>query len=147
MASIPITSWPIEGEKVEAVTEWSLFLGSKTTLNDDCTHEIRRCLLFRRKAMTILASLLKSRHNFANKRPYSQSYDYSFLVVLYRCENWTTKKAEHQRTDAFELWCWIRFLKVPWAIKRSSQSILKQINPEYFLEGLMLQLCFNILAT
>ena len=95
----------------------------------------KRCLLIGRKAMTKLDSILKSRHHFANKGPYSL-----FPVVMYGCECWTIKKTEHQRTDAFELWCWRRLLRVPWTARRSKQSILKEINPEYSLEGLMLKL-------
>ena len=115
-----------------------IFLGSKITADGDCSHEIKRHLLLGRKAMANLDSVLKSRHHFADKGPHSQSY--SFPVVMYGCESWTVKKAERWRINAFELWCWRRLLRVPWTARRSNQSILKEINPEYSLEGLMLKL-------
>ena len=136
MASGPITSWQIDGETMETVREF-IFLGSKITADGDCSHEIKRCLLLGRKAMTDLDSILKSRHYFANKGPSSQGM--VFPVVMYGCESWTIKKAEHQRIDAFELWCWRRLLRVLWTARRTNQSIVKEISPEYSLEGLMLK--------
>ena len=116
-----------------------ILLGSKITVDGDCIQEIKRHLLLGRKAMTNLDSVFKKqRHHFANKGPYSQSYGFS--SSLYRCESWTIKKAECQRIDAFELWCWRRLLRVPWTKRRSNQSILKGISPDYSLEGLMLKL-------
>ena len=138
MASSPITSWQIDGETMETVTDF-IFLGSKITADGDCSHEIKRHLLLGRKAMTNLDSI------FADKGLYSQSY--GFLVVMYGCESWTIKKAECRRTDAFELWCWRRLLRVPWTVKRSNQSLLKEISPGISLEGMMLKLKLNTLAT
>ena len=126
MASGPITSWQIHGEIMETVADFIL-LGFKITADGDCSHEIKRLLLFGRKAMTNLNSMLKNRHMV-------------FPVVMYGCETWTIKKAEHWRIDAFELWCWRRLLRVPWTARRSNQLILKEISPEYSLEGLMLKL-------
>ena len=138
MASGPITSWQIEGEKVEAVTDF-LFLGSKVTVNGDWSHEIRKCLLLGRKAMTNLGSVLKSRDiTLLTKVHIVKAM--VFPVVMYRCESWTIKKSECWRTDAFKLWCWRRLLRVPWIARRSNQSTPKEINPEYSLEGLMLKL-------
>ena len=138
VASGPITSWQIEGEKVEAVIDF-LFLGSKIIVEDDCSHEIRRRLLLGRKAMTNLDSVLKSRDiTLPTKVCIVKAM--VFPVVTYNCESWTIKKAECQRIDAFKLWCWRRLLKVPWTARRSNQSILREINPEYSLEGLMLKL-------
>ena len=138
MSPGPITSWQIEGEKVEAVTDF-LFLGFKITADGDCSHEIRSCLLLGRKAMTNLDSILKSKHiTLPTKHHIIKAMD--FIVVMYRCESWTIKKAECQRIDAFKLWCWRRLLRVPWTARESNQSILKEINPEYSLEGLMLKL-------
>ena len=139
MAFSPITSWQIEGEKVEAVTNF-LFLSSKITTEGDCSQEIRRHLLLRRKAMmTNLNSVLKSRDiTLPTKAHLVKAM--VFPVVMYGCESWTIKKAEGQRTDAFQLWCWRRLLRVLWTAVRSNQSILKKINPEYSLEGLMLRL-------
>ena len=131
MASGPITSWQIDGETMETVTDFH-FLASKVTADGDCSYEIKRCLLLGRKVITNLESILKSRHYFANKDPSSQSCGFSSSYV---CESWTIREAEHQRTDAFELWCWRRLLRVPWTARRSNQSILKEINPEYSLEG------------
>ena len=136
MASSPITSEQIEWGKVEAVTDF-IFLGSKIITDSACSHEIKRCLLLGGKTMTNLDNILKNRHHFADKSLYSQIY--GFPVVMYICERWTLKKVDHQRTDAFELWCWRR-LRVPWTVRRSNQSILKEINPEYSLERLMLKL-------
>ena len=113
--------------------------GSKITANGDCSHEIKRCLLFERKVMTNLDSIFKSRDiTVVNKGPSSQGY--GFPVVMYGCESWTIKKAERQRIDAFELWCWRRLLRVPWTARSSNQSILKEISPGCSLEGLMLKL-------
>ena len=114
MASGPITSWQIDGE---TVTEF-IFLGSKITADGDCSHEIKRRLLLGRKAITNLDSILEQRHYFADKGLSSQSY--GFPVVMYGCESWTMKHAEHQRIDAFELWCWRRLLRVPWTARRSN---------------------------
>ena len=138
MASSPITSWQIDGRKVETVTDF-IFLGSKIIMDGDCSHEIKRCLLLGRKAMTNLDSTLKSRDiTLLTKGHIVQAM--VFPVVMYRCESWPIKKAEHQKTDALELWCWRQLLRVPWTVRRSNQSILKEINPEYSLEGLMLKL-------
>ena len=127
---------------METVTDF-IILGSKITADGDC-HEIKRHLLLERKVMTNLDSLLKSRHYFANKGPSSQSY--GFPVVMYGCESWTIKKVEHWIVDAFELWYWRRLLRVPWTARRSNQSILKEISPEYSLEGLMLKLKLQYLG-
>ena len=138
MASSPITSWQIDGETVETVTDF-IFLGSKITADDDCSHEIKRHLLLGRKAMTNLDSLLKSRvMTLPTKVCLVKAV--VFPVVMCECESWTIKKAEHQRIDAFELCCWRRHLQVPWTARRSNQSILKEISPEYSLGRLMLQL-------
>ena len=138
MASSPITSWQIDGESLETVTDF-IFLGSKITADGDCSHEIKRHLLLGRKAMTNLDSILKSRDITLPTKIHLVKV-MVVQVVMYGCESWTIKKAEHQRIDAFELWCWRRFLRVPWTARRSNQSILKEINPEYSLEGLMLKL-------
>ena len=132
-----ITSWQIDGETMEIVTDF-LFLGSKITADGDYSHEIRRHLLLRRQAMTNLDSILKSRDTLLTKVHLVKAV--VFPVVIYGCESWTIKKAECCRIDAFELWCWTRLLKVPWTARRSNQSILKEISPEYSLEGLMLKL-------
>ena len=119
---------------------------STITADGDFSHEIKRCFLLGRKAMTNLDNMLNSRDITANRGPSSQSYGFS--RIMSGCESWTKKKAEHQRTDAFELWCWRRLLRVPWTARRSNQSILKEISPEYSLEGLMLKLklqCFGYL--
>ena len=133
MASGPITSWQIDGETMETVTDF-IFLGSKITADGDCSHEIKRCLLLGRKAMTNLDSILKSRDITlpTNVRLVKAMV---FPVVMYGCESWTIKKAEHQRIDAFKLWWWRRFLRVPWTARRSNQPILKDISLEYSLEG------------
>ena len=136
MASSPITSWQIDGETVETVRD---FWGLKITADGDCSHEIKRCLLLGRKAVTNLDSILKSR-DITLSTKVSLVKAMVFPVVMYACESWTIKKAECRRTDAFELWCWRRLLRVPWTARRSSQSILKEISPEYSLEGLMLKL-------
>ena len=138
MASGPITSWQIDRETMEKVTDF-LFLGSKITVESDCNHEIQRHLLLGRKTMTKLDSILKSR-DITLPTKFHIFKAMVFPVVMYGCGSWTIKKAEHQRIDAFELWCWRRLLKVPWTARRSNQSILKEINPEYSLEGLMLRL-------
>ena len=138
MASGPITPWQIDGETLETVTDF-IFLGSKITADSDCSHEIKRCLLLGRKAMTNLDSILKSR-DITMPTKVGLVKAMVFLVVKYRCESWTIKKAEDQRIDAFELWCWRRLLRVPWTARRSNQSILKEISSEYSLEGLMLKL-------
>ena len=138
MASGPITSWHIDGETMETMRDF-LFLGSKITADGDCSHEIKRHLLLGRKAMTNLDSILKSRdNNLPTKIHLFKAM--VFPVVMYGCESWMVKTAEHQRIDAFELWCWRRFLRVPWTARRSNQSILKEMSPEYSLEGLMLML-------
>ena len=142
MASGPITSWEIDGETVSDF----LFLGSKITADDDCSHEIKRCLLLGRKVMTNLNSIFKSRDiTLPTKVRLVKAV--VFPVVMYGCESWTVKKAECRRTDVFELWCWRRLLRIPWAARRSHQSILKKISPEYSLEGLMLKLKLQYLAT
>ena len=138
MVSGPITSLQIDGETMETVTDFILG-GSKITADGDCSHEIKRRLLLGRKVMIILDSMLKSR-NITLLIKVRLVKAMVFLVVMYGCESWTLKKAECQIIDAFELWCWTRFLTVPWTSKRSNQSILKKVNPEYSLEGLMLKL-------
>ena len=138
MAPGPITSWQTVGENMEIVTNF-IFLGSKSTSDSDCSHEIKRCLLLRRKAMTNLDRELKSRDiTLPTKSCIVKAV--VFPVVMYGCESGTIKKAEHGRTDTFELWCWRRLLRVPQTARRSNQSILKEVNPEYSLEGLMLKL-------
>ena len=134
----PSTAWQIKGEKVEAVTDF-LFLNSKITADGDCSHEIRRPLLLGRKAMRNLDIVLKNRDlTLLTKVCLVKAV--VFPVVTYSCESWMIKKAERQRIDAFELWCWRRLLKVPWTARRSNQSILREINSEYSLERLMLKL-------
>ena len=123
MGSRPIISWQIDGETTETVTDF-IFLGSKITVDSDCSHEIKRCCLLGRKAMINLDSILKSRDiTFPTKVHLVKAM--VFLVVMYGCESWTIKKAEHRRIAAFELWCWRRLLRVPWTARRSNQSILK----------------------
>ena len=138
MISGPITSWQIDGEKVETVTDF-IFWGSKITATGDCSHEIKRCLLLGRKAMSNLDSILKSKVITLSTKVHLVKA-MVFPVVMYGCESWTIKKAEYQRIDAFELWCWRRLLRVPWTARRSNWSNLKEISPEYSLEGLMLKL-------
>ena len=138
LASGPISSWQIDGKTVETLTDFILG-GSKITADGDCSHEIKRHLLLERKAMTNLDSILKSRDITLPTKVRLVKAIF-FLVVMYGCESWTIKKAEHRRISAFELWCWRRLLKVPWTARRSNQSILKEISPEYSLEGLMLKL-------
>ncbi|KAB0355438.1 hypothetical protein FD755_021946, partial [Muntiacus reevesi] len=129
MASGPITSWQIDGETVETVADF-IFLGSKITADGNCSHEIKRCLLLGRKVVTKLDSILKSR-DITLPRKLHLVKAMVFPVVMHGCESWVVKKAECQRTDAFEQWCWRRLLRVPWTARRSNQSILNKINPEY----------------
>ena len=145
MASGPITSWQIGGGKVETVA-YFLFLGSKTTVVRDCSHEIKRCLLLERKAVTNLDSALKSRDSTLLTKVCTAKA-MVFPIVRYSSERWTIRKAERQTIDASELWCWRRLLRFPWTARRSNQSILPEISPEYSLEGLMLKLKLHTLAT
>ena len=138
MASGPITSWEIDGETVETVADF-VFLGSKIAADGDCNHEIKGRLLLGRKVMANLDSILKSR-DITLPAKVCLVKAMVFPVVMYGCESWTIKKAEHQRIDAFEQWCWKRLLRVPWIARRSFQSILKEISPGCSLEGLMLKL-------
>ena len=138
MVSGPITSWQIDGE---TVTDF-IFLGSKITADGDCSHEIKRHLLLGRKVMTNLNSIFKSRDITLPTKVHLVKA-MVFLVVMHGCESWTVKKAERQRIDVFKLWCWRRLLRVSWTERRSNQLILKEINPEYSLEGLMLKLKFQ----
>ena len=143
MESGPFTSWEIDGETVETVSDF-IFLGSKITADGDCSHEIKRHLFLGRKVMTNLDSILKSRDITLPTKVHLVKA-MVFPVFMYGCESWTIKKAECQRTDAFELWCWRRLLRVPWTARRSNQSILKVINSEHLLKGLKLKLklqCF-----
>ena len=137
MTSGPITSWEIDGETVETVSDF-IFLGSKITADGDRSHEIKRCLLPGRQAMTNLDSILKSRDIILQTKVHLVKA--MVFPVMYRCESWTIKIAEHRRIDAFELWCWRRLLRVSWTARRSKLSILKEVSPEYSLEGLMLKL-------
>ena len=137
MASGPITSWQIDGERVETVTDF-IVLGSKINADGDCSHEIKRCLLLGRKVMTNLGSILKSRDITLPTKVHLVKA-LVFPIVMYGCESWTIKKAECRIIDAFELWCWRRLLRVPWTVRRSNQSILKEINLEYPLEELILR--------
>ena len=132
MASGPISSWEIDWETVETVSDF-IFLGSKITADGDCSHEIKRRLLLGRKVMTNLDSISKSRDI---PLPTKVRLDKAMVVpvVMYGCESWTVKKAECRRIDAFELWCWRRLLRVPWKARRSNQSIVKDMSPEYSLE-------------
>ena len=138
MASGPITSWQTDGETVETVADF-IFPGSKITGDGDCSHDIKRCLLLRRKVMANLDSILKSR-DITLPAKVRLVKAMGFPVVMYGCESWTIKKAECRRIDAFELWCWRRLLRVPWTARRSKQSILKESRPGCSLEGLMLKL-------
>jgi len=138
MATGPITPQQIDGETVETVSDF-IFLGSKITADGDCSHEIKRRFLLRRKVMTNLDSILKSR-DITLSMKVCLVKAVVFPVVMYGCESWTVKKAECRRMDALELWCWRRLLRVPWTARRSNQSILKEISPGYSLEGLMLNL-------
>ena len=144
MASSPITSWQIDGETVETVTDF-IFLSSKITENGNYRHEIKRHFLLGRKAMTNLDSILKSRDiTLPTKIHLVKAM--VFPVVMYVCESWSIKKAEHRRIDVFELWCWKRLFRVPWTASRSNQPILKEISPEYSLVGLMLKLKLQYLG-
>ena len=138
MASDPITSGQINGEKLKTMTDFT-FLGSKITEEGDCSHKIKRCLLLERKAMTNQDSIVKSIHITLLTKVCIEKV-MVFPVIMYRSESWSIKKAEQQKIDAFKLWCWIRLLRVPWTARRSNQSILKEISPEYSLEGLILKL-------
>ena len=138
MASGPIASWQIDGVTMETVTDF-IFLGSKITADGDYNHEIKRHLLLGRKVMIKLESILKSRDITLPTKVHLVKA-IVFPVVMYGCESWTVKKAEHQRIDAFELWCWRRLLRVPWTARRSNQSILKEISPGISLEGMMVKL-------
>ena len=138
MASDPITPWKIDGKTIEMVTDF-IFLGSKITVDGDCSHEIKTCLLLGRKAMTNWETILK-RRGITLPTTVCLVRAVVFPVVMYGCEHWTVKKAECQRIDAFELWCWRTFLRVPWTARRSNQSILKETSPGCFLEGMMLKL-------
>ena len=138
MVSSPITSWQIDGKIMDTVADF-IFLGSRITADGDCSHEIKRLLLLGRKVMTNLDSIFKSRDITLPTKVHLVKA-MIFPVVMYGCESWTIKKAERRRIDAFELWCWRRLLRVPWTGKRFNQCILKEISPEYSLEGLMLKL-------
>ena len=138
MVSSPITSWQVDRETMEAVTDF-LFLGSKITADSDCSHEVKRRLLLGRKAMTNIDSILKSR-DITLPTKICLVKAMVFSVVMCGCESWAIKKAERRRIDAFELWCWRRLLRVAWTARRSNQSILMEISPEYSLERLMLKL-------
>ena len=138
LGSGPITLFQIDGETMETVTDFILG-GSKITADGDCSHEIKRRLILGRKVMTTLDSIFKSRDiTLLTKVHLLKAM--AFPMVMYGCESWTVKKAERQRIDAFELWCWRRLLRVPWTARRSNQSILKEISPEYSLERIMLKL-------
>ena len=144
VASGPITSWQIGGKTLETVIDF-IFLGSKITADDDCNHEIMRLLLLGREAMTSLDSIhIKTQRHYFGKVCLVKAM--VFPVVMCGCKSWTIKKAECQRIDAFELWCWRRLLRVPWTAWRSTQSILKEISPEYSLEGLILKLKLQYLG-
>ena len=144
MASSPIISWQIDGETMQIVTDF-ISLGSKITADGDCSHEIKRSLLLGRKAMTKLDSILKSRYITLLAKVHLVKA-IVFPVVMYRCESWIIKKSERRRIDVSELWCWKRLLRVPWKARRSKQSILKEITPEYSLEGLMRKLKLQYLG-
>ena len=140
MASGTITLWQIDGETMETLTDF-IFLGSQITADVDCSHEIKGLLLLGRKPMAMLDNILKSRDiTLLTKVHLVKAV--VFPVVMYRCESWTLKSVEGRKIDAFELWCWRRLLRVPWTGRRSKQSILKEMNPKYSLEGLMLKLKF-----
>ena len=145
MASSPTTLWWILGEKVETVRDF-IFLGSKITMDDDCSNEIKRRLLLGRKARTKLDSILKSR-NISLSTNVHVVKAMIFPIVMYGCEKWTIKEAEHQRIDAFEFWCWRRLLRIPWTARISNQSILKEISPEYSLKDWCWSWSSNTLAT
>ena len=137
MASGPITPWEIDGETMETVSDF-VFGGSKITADGDCSHEIKRRLLLGRKVMTDLDSILKSRDITLPTKVHLVKA-MVFPVIMYGCESWTIRKAEHRRTDAFEPWSWRRLLRVPWTARRSNQSVLKEISPECLLQGLILK--------
>ena len=141
MASDPIPSWQIDWETIETVTDF-IFLNSKISADGESSHEIKRRLLLERKAMANLDSILKSR-DISLPIKVCPVKAMVFPVVMYGCESWTINKAEHQRTDSIDLWCWRRLLRVPWTARRSNQSILKEISLEYSLEGLILKLKFQ----
>ena len=144
MTSGPITSWQIDGETMETMTDF-IFLVSKITADGDCSQKIKRHLLLGRKIMNNLDSILKSRDiPLSTKVRLIKAL--VFLVVMYGCESWTIKKTECRKIDAFELWCWRRLLRVPWTVRRSNQSILEEVSPEYSLEGLMLKLKLQYLG-
>ena len=138
MASGPTTLWQIDGETMETMKDF-IYWGSKITVDGDCSHEIKRCLVLGRKAMTNLDSILKSK-DISLPTKICLVKAMVFPIVMNGCENWTIKKAECQRIDAFELWCWRRLFRVPWNARRSNKSILQEISPEYSLGGLMLKL-------
>ena len=144
MAPSPITSWQKDGKTMETEPDF-IFLGSKITADGDYSHEIKRCLLLGRKIIINLESILKSKDITLPTKVHLVKA-MVFSIVMYRCESWTIKKTEHRRIDAFELWCWRRLLRVPWTERRSKQSILKEISPEYSLEGLMLKLKLQYLG-
>ena len=144
MASSPITSWQVEGEKVEAVTDF-IFLGSNITADGNCSCEIKRCLLLGRKTITNLDNVLKSREITLPKKVHIVTA-MVFPIVMYGCQSWSINKAEHRRIDSFRLWCWRRLLRILWTARRSNQSILKVISPEYSLEGLILKLKLQYFA-
>ena len=138
MASSPITSWQIDGEAMKTVTDF-IFLGSKITVDGDCSHEIKKTLTpWKESYYQPTQHIKKQRHYFAHKGLLVMAMVFS--IIIYGCERWTVKKAEHQRIDTFELWCWRRLLRVPWTARKSNQSILKEISPGCSLEGLMLKL-------
>jgi len=139
MASGPITSWEIDGETVETVSDFIFWGGSKITAHGDCSQEIKRHLLLGRKVMTNLDGIFKSR-DITLTTKVCLVKTMVFPVVMYGCQSWTVKKAEHQRIDAFELWCWRGLLRVPWTARRSNQSVLKEISPGIYLEGMTLKL-------
>ena len=144
MTSSPISSWQIDGDTMETVRDF-IFGGSKITVDGECSYQIKRCLLLGRKSMINLDSILKSR-DITLPTKFHLVKAMVFPIVMDGCESWTIKKAEGRRIDSFELWCWRRLLRVPWTARRSNQCILKEINPEYILEGLMLKLklqCFG----
>ena len=142
IVSGPTASWQIDGETMETVTDFT-FLGFKITADGDCSHEIKRCLLLERKAMTNLDSILKSRDITLPTKVHLVKAMVFPVIIMYGCESWTMNKAECWRIDAFELWCWRRFLRIPWTVRRSNLSVLKEISPEYSLEGLMLKLQYS----
>ena len=147
MASSPITSWQIDGETIETMTDF-IFLGSKITADGDCSHEIKRHFFLGRKSMTNLDSMLQSRDiTLPTEIHLVKAMFFFFSVVMYGCENWIIKEAEHRRIDGFDLWCWRRLLRVPQTSRRLNQSILREISPEHSSEGLMLKLTLSTMAT